>query len=353
MGLPEINIEFKKRAETAIARSENGIVALILRDDTKSGDSFRSYKYSSTSDYGVSSQWTAANQKYLRLAFECSPKYVLVERIAKEDDYDTALERLGHKKWNWLAVPGVEEANAKTIADWIIAQRAAKKTYKAVLPNYAANHEGIVNFTTDGIKHSSATYTTAEYCAMIAGLLATLPMTEGATYQTIANASEITESETPDDDINAGKFILINDGEKIKVGRGVTSLTTVSGNKTEDMKKIKIVEAMDLIRDDITASFEENYINQVNSHTNKMLFVNAVNQYFKQLVNEGVLYDEYDNKAFIDVDAQRTYLASKYDVSDMSDLEIELANTGSRVFVGASIQLQDCIEDLDFAISLE
>ena len=36
MGLPEILIEFKAKAETAVKRSENGIVALILRDDTKS-----------------------------------------------------------------------------------------------------------------------------------------------------------------------------------------------------------------------------------------------------------------------------------------------------------------------------
>ena len=36
MGLPEINIVFQSKAETAIKRSANGIVALILRDATKS-----------------------------------------------------------------------------------------------------------------------------------------------------------------------------------------------------------------------------------------------------------------------------------------------------------------------------
>ena len=35
MGLPEINIVFQSKAETAIKRSANGIVALILRDATK------------------------------------------------------------------------------------------------------------------------------------------------------------------------------------------------------------------------------------------------------------------------------------------------------------------------------
>lgn len=38
MGLPEILIEFKSRAVSAIKRSEGGIVALILKDDTQEKD---------------------------------------------------------------------------------------------------------------------------------------------------------------------------------------------------------------------------------------------------------------------------------------------------------------------------
>ena len=156
-------------------------------------------------------------------------------------------------------------------------------------------------------------------------------MTEGATYQTLAEVESITESTTPDDDIDGGKFILINDGEKVKVGRGVNSLVTLSGDKTEDMKKIKIIDSLDLIRDDIKASFEENYINVVNSHENKMLFIGAVNQYFKSLQSQGVLYDG----------------------ADWTDSEVEVANTGSIIFAGADITIQDCIEDLSFKIGLE
>ncbi len=48
MGLPEINIVFQSKAETAIKRSANGIVALILRDATK-GD-ITSYSYTNESE---------------------------------------------------------------------------------------------------------------------------------------------------------------------------------------------------------------------------------------------------------------------------------------------------------------
>lgn len=348
MGLPEINIVFQSKAETAIKRSANGIVALILRDATK-GD-ITSYSYTNESEV-VKSHWTTANYDYISKTFLGGPKRVIVERIGTEDTYDDALARLKNKKWNYLAIPSLAD-NEKDIADWIIAQRSAKKTFKAVLP-YTANNEGIINFATNDIKVGTKVYTTAEYCCRIAGLLAGLPMTEGATYQTLAEVESITESTTPDDDIDGGKFILINDGEKVKVGRGVNSLVTLSGDKTEDMKKIKIIDSLDLIRDDIKASFEENYINVVNSHENKMLFIGAVNQYFKSLQSQGVLYDGADCRAYIDVQSQREWLAQKYDVSDWTDSEVEVANTGSIIFAGADITIQDCIEDLSFKIGLE
>ena len=52
--------------------------------------------------------------------------------------------------------------------------------------------------------------------------------------------------------IDAGKFVLYNDGEKIKgVARGVNSLVTTVEGKLDSFKKIKIIEAMDLMHDDI------------------------------------------------------------------------------------------------------
>ena len=348
MGLPEINIVFQSKAETAIKRSANGIVALILRDATKSD--ITSYSYTNESEV-VKSHWTTANYDYISKTFLGGPQRVIVERIGAEDTYDDALARLKNKKWNYLAIPSLAD-NEKDIADWIIAQRSAKKTFKAVLP-YAANNEGIINFATDDIKVGTKVYTTAEYCCRIAGLLAGLPMTEGATYQTLAEVESITESTTPDDDIDGGKFILINDGEKVKVARGVNSLHILSGDKTEDMKKIKIIEGMDLMRDDIRSAFENNYIGINNSYDNKVMFVAAINQYFDGLVREGVLYGDAENTADIDVNAQRDWLAQKYDISEYSDEQIRKAKTGSYVFVTADVTFCDAIEDLKFSINIE
>lgn len=356
MGLPEILIEFKAKAETAVARSENGIVAVILKDNTSTGAVKSSYSYNYEADI-VKAHWTTANLDYLNKTFMGAPKRVIVERVTDaefgEGKYEKALARLKNKGWNWLAIPGIEEGDVADIKTWVIAQRAAKKTFKAVLPNCAANDEGIVNFATEGIVVGTKTYSASDYCGRIAGLLAGLPMTESATYQVLAEVDNITESTTPDEDIDNGKFILINDGEKIKVGRGVNSLKTLSGDKTEDMKKIKIIEGMDLMRDDIRAAFENNYIGINNSYDNKVMFVAAINQYFDGLVREGVLYGDGTNAADIDVAAQRDWLAQKYDISEYSEDQIRKAKTGSYVFVAANVTFCDAIEDLRFTINME
>lgn len=363
MGLPEILIEFKTKAETAVRRSENGVVAIILEDSSKTGDEFLSYSYNYETDI-VKAHWTAANLDYLNKVFMGSPKRVIVERIETGENfkasYDNALARLKNKTWNWLTFPGLATHSAGMVIDlqnWIIAQREAKKTFKAVLPCSFAkskpNNEGIVNFSTEDIRVGTKTYSSSEYCCRIAGLLAGLSMTESATYQVLPEIDNITESITPDADIDEGKFILINDGEKVKVGRGINSLSVLSGSKTEDMKKIKIIEGMDLMRDDIRSAFENNYIGINNSYDNKIMFVAAINQYFDGLVRQGILYGEADNSADIDVAAQRDWLSQKYDISDYTDDQIRKAKTGSYVFVIAQVTFCDAIEDLKFAINME
>lgn len=225
------------------------------------------------------------------------------------------------------------------------------KTFKAVLPNCAANSEGIINFATDNIKVGSKTYTTAEFCPRIAGILAGLSLNKSCTYYALPEVESITETETPDADVDNGKLILINDGTKIKIARGVNSLTTTTETKGEDFKKIKIIEAVDMIRDDIRKTFEDDFVGKVeNSYDNKVIFIAAVNKYFSDLAGQGVLYDQFDNKAEVDIAATRAWLAEHKDVSDWDDEKVKTANTGTNVFVKANIQIQDAIEDLNFKI---
>lgn len=351
MGLPQINIAFQTLAVSAVIRSARGIVALILKDSTKT--TFDTKIYSDVSEV-ASADWTAENLDYIQKTFLGSPSKVIVEREAVDAvDYSSALARLANKKWNYLAVPGILTADVATISNWVKTQRDTnKKTFKAVLPSSASDYEGIINFTADNIVVGAKTYTTEEYCCRIAGIMAGLPFTRSSTYFVLSEVDSITETATPDADIDAGQLILINDGENIKIGRGVNSLTTTTATKGAKFKKIKIMEAIDLMRDDIRNTFDSEYVGQVNNfYDNKILFIAAINFYFKDLQKTEVLDPNFAATAEINVDAQATYLQSQgIDTSTMQIAEIKEFNTGSQLFIKASGSPLDAMEDLDFSM---
>lgn len=355
MGLPEILITFKTEGTTAIERSERGIVALILKDSTDTG--FDSQTYNDITDVAETA-WTAANYDYIKKTLLGVPSKIIVERIASDaTSYADALSRLASKKWNYLAIPGMIADDVSTVSAWTISQRTNQhKTFKAVLPNSESDHEGIINFATGDIAVGDKTYTTAEYCCRMAGLLAGLSLSRSSTYFELTEVDNITESADPNADIEAGKLILVKKPSgAVKIGRGVNSLTTLTASKGADFQKIKIIEGVDLVNDDIRTTFEDSYVGKIiNNYDNKILFLAAVNAYLKELEKIDVLDANAANIASIDTETQRTYLQSQgVDVASLTDQQIKEYNTGSKVFASATVTFVDAMEDLTFAITME
>jgi hypothetical protein len=350
MGLPQINIVFKSLATSAIERSQRGIVALIINDTVATE---KTYIFKKISDV-KKIDFDANNYDYLKLAFLGNPTKVIVEVISESNqrNLENVLKDLETKQFNYLTMPKIDKSEVQEISNWITTCRKNGKMYKAVLPNCKANSEAVVNFTTNDIKVDETTYTTEEYCARIAGILAGLSLTRSATYFVLDEVESIKEHEAPDEDIDNGELILINDGVKIKIARGVNSFTTTTDNKSDDFKKIKIVETMDIIYEDIRRTFEDQYVGKVsNSYDNKVIFLAAVNAYFKQLQKDGVLDSSSDAIAEIDINAQEKYLNEKHiDTESLDEQALKEANTGSSVFFTANIKPLDAMEDLDFNI---
>lgn len=350
MGLPEILINFESKGTSAITRSARGIVALILKDDTKTAGEVI-YK---SIDEVVTGDWTADNYDYISKTFMGTPAKVIIERIATTaTDYNGALAILKNKKFNYLAIPNIAQLDVTNISTWIKTCRSVdKKTFKAVLPNIVADDEGIINYCTEDNYDGTKTYSASEYTCRIAGILAGLSLNRSATYYTLTELISISESTDPNTDIDAGKLILINDGEYIKIARGVNSLTTTTATKGEDFKKIKIIEGMDLARDDIRDTFHDGYTGKViNKYDNKMLFLAAVNVYFKTLGKIDVLDSNMENKAEINFEAQYNYLKGKgVDVDVLAEQQIKEYNTGAKVFMMAHAKFVDAMEDLYFDI---
>ncbi|MCD7812136.1 MAG: phage tail sheath subtilisin-like domain-containing protein [Ruminococcus sp.] len=348
LGLPVLSMIFTGKAVSAIERSARGIVAIVLKDDTEGGSKTNIYNKVDEVDF---ENWTETNYNYLKLVFDGAPTTVIAIRLATNvEGYTTALQKLKDLKWNYLTIPGIDASDVTTIAAWIKQYRDdERKTFKAVLPHSQSDHEGIINFTTENITSTitGSTLTAAEYCARIAGVLAGLSLARSSTYYVLTDISSAETPDDADDRIDNGELVIIFDGKKYKIGRGVNSLVTFTTEKTEDVRFIKIVEGMDLYMDDIIETFEDNYVGKIiNDYDGKQMFVSAIGAYHKGLLGN-VLDKSFDNTVSVDIESQRAYLESKgTDTSNMSDIEIAMANTGTKVFISSNVKFVNAMEDL-------
>lgn len=383
MGAPSMDIQFIERAITAITRGERGIVLLWVKDALPAAAANPATVILESDIPSGLSDATVEQIKLAMIGYTNAPKKVLVYGMGIAEDAETEAVEAGYKKamevsetvkFDYLAIPTVEtDGKAQDIATWVKSMRDTKrKKIKAVLPNTEADHEGVINFTTnknvktetvteqDGTKTTvDIVYTAEQYCARIAGLIAGTPLTIACTYAPLTELSDCTRLTDIDTPVDNGEFIVFYDGEKVKVVRGVNSFVTTVDGKGESFKKIKIVEAMDMINDDIIKTAQDSYLGKyANSYSNKCLLISAISGYFAQLKRDGII-SSYS--VSLDAEAIRIYLKGKglkatlddgtiKEVDECSDEEIITADTGSFVFLKGNVKILDAIEDIKMPI---
>ncbi len=366
-GLPQVIINFKTQGTTAIKRSARGIVAMILHDG--SVNSIQQYKIADTTDI-PDETLSAKAVELVKLCLKGTPLRILLYVIPTTD---TAVEENGHLvdqndvldtiqsvKWNYICIPtstGTEQAD---LVSWIKAQRNNKrKTFKAVCAKQAADHEGIINFCTDNIvaengtdDNGDALYTTynaVEYTARIAGILAGLALDRSATYYSLTEVQSVETYTDIDERIDKGQLLLFDemDGNGVKIARACNSLATFTTDKGEDFRYIKIIEAVDMITDDIRDTFKKYYIGKViNDYDHKMLFITAILVYFDE-IKGNVLDRDGANTVDIDESKQLNYAKLKGEnTEDMTAMEIRKYNTGTQVFLSGKVKPVNAMEDL-------
>lgn len=360
MGLPQISIEFKTQGVSAIKRGERGIVMLILNDVTALG------LHDMYSPDDIPTGLSAKNKEQIALAMRGGVKpplkvVVYVYDTNQSGSLASSLKAIEMVQWDYLAIPDYQAEDEAIVLPQVKSWRDnLNKRIKAILPNVKGQHEGIINSTTASftVRKGTAdeqTFSTAEYCSRIAGLLAGTPLTISATYQVLPEVDFVptkTKGEL-DAAVEAGEFICFHDGEKVKVARAVNSLTEFIEGKSEDFSKIKLVDIQDLIHTDIYKTVEDYYIGKYsNSYDNKCLLVNAIQGYFESLELAGFL-DPGKSRVEIDVEEQRAYLKSMgMDVSKMNDQQIKEANTKDKVYLKGNCKILDAIEDFKLKINI-
>lgn len=349
IGMPQIKIQFESQGLTAIQRSETGIVLLLLKGE--SAEEQGSYKFNSLVEVPEETPFSEKNAQMIRLAFEASPKRMLVEVYGDTNPLAQVLNKLKLVKFNYYAAPTAPSEDIKKIQSWhknLV--ETEDKTIKYVGYNYEGDHETIINWAVDYCVYDQKRYTGQEFTALIASQLAALPLTRSFTYfkWPLLTEAALPYVENEDKAVNEGKLFLTYDGEDYKIARAVNSLVTYHAKKGEDFSKIKIVDAMHLIKDDIRDTFEKFYVGKIlNNYENKQQFMALINRvYFVELRNT-VLENTDRNRVDIDVAANLRYAIKRgAKVDDMTKQQIKEFNTGSNVFLDGYVSLLDAMEDL-------
>lgn len=350
---PRVTVSFTELGISAITRGDKGTVAVIVRDAANVPP------FSITQASQTPTTLGKENQDYIKrtfLGYVTPPKKVIVYVMGTGGALADALDYMAAQVFDYIVGPAdCTKEEAADIASWVKSQRLNNGAkYKAVLPNHKADNYAIVNFTGDAMTDGTTVWATAAYCSRIAGLLAGTPMKIAATYAPLPELSDCARltKEESDEAVGAGELALRWDGRKVKLDRAVTSLVTTSQGMLDSFKKIKIVEIMDLIRTDITATAEDEYVGKyANSYDNKMLLVAAVRGYFMGLEQSCLVQPGYT--VDIDVDKQEQFLVSKgVNTEEMTEQQLREADTGSYVFLLVRCKILDAIEDIDINVEI-
>lgn len=358
MGLPVMNVIFTAVARNSIRRSERGVVGMIVKDaKVPATNPVVVYK-----EKDIPEDLSDANKEQIKLALignDTAPAKIVVYVLdSKAESYETALNYFSVKKVTWLCCPTAKtDAQTETIVTWVKNERDERDKVKAVLPEAAADDEGIINYATKTVTAGGKEYTAESFCSRIAGLLAGTSNKSSSTYAVLDEVTECEKKKKAELDaaIEEGKFVLYYDGEKVKVGRGVNSLQTVKKGKGNPWKKIRVVEIMDMLHDDLILLAEDNYIGKYpNTYANKCLLVSAINSYLAEMERNGMIEDYTIG---LDVDAIKDYIienkgVTRDEAEAMDEAEIKKQYTDEKVFLSASATLVDVMEDITLDITV-
>lgn len=358
--LPNIEVTFKQLSGSLVERSERGIAVLIVKDDTDKTIEYKEYK-SILSVEKDKEKYSKENLQYIKDIFNFSLNKVVVVRVDKTGgniaDALTLIEK--NIKTGWITIADGVTDDWSTLASWIKSKELERKTYKAVVYKVSgADSKHVVNFYNDSVTFNDSREKVSgeKYCPSLVGILASCNVKRGATYFKCANLKSVEEVEDNQAAVVAGKFILVNDIDDVQIALGINSMITTDGKTaTEDMKYIDIVEAMDLIGDDISNVFKNEYLgNYKNSYDNQILLISSINSYFKQLADQNVLDSSYENKVDVDVESQRLAWIGSGKTEAETWNEQQLKNNAYKrtVFLSGDIKILGTMENLQFNINL-
>lgn len=225
-------------------------------------------------------------------------------------DYVDALEAFEGQDFHVLTLDGVTDPALRTsIVAWVkrvrsegkgilltlggssIDDKASDAASKAISRSAVIDAEGVINVGTGAMLNGNE-YSSAQIAAWVAGLIAGQQLRESTTYAG-SPFDDVTRRWTRSEQekaIQGGVFLLVHDGRRVKVLRGVNSLITLREGQNKGWKKIRKIRVIDQINADLQRTAEDTYIGKVNNTTEgRLALIGACKQYLQTLAMENII----------------------------------------------------------------
>jgi hypothetical protein len=340
-GRPGLFLNFVDAAAAAVASGSLGTVAMT-HTKAITGTAVSGKFYTVDGEAQAIELFGAANIASIMYVLKGGAKEVLVyvlSEAADESAYTAAFSKLNTRKFDAFVFDTMVSADIQAAALlWMQDSRDAGQYFHVVFGCTSASDDqtpenGIarcaalkddfaVNLVV-GVVDGVTILNSAQIAPYFAGLIASTPLNASTTYAV-----------TPFQDVNmrltntqikaalaAGAFVLVNDGEKVKVERGLCT----SG------KKIRRTRTQMAIVTDVTRTAENAFVGKViNNADGQVALISAIKTYMERMAANGVI--------------------------DGSSIVVKLSDTypsvGDQVFIDMSFRDLDSVEEIYLTVQI-
>jgi hypothetical protein len=298
---PGLYINFKDAAIAQITGGTRGIVAIPQKVYTGGTATPKTF-YTVENEADAIALFGASNIQSIKFALQGGAKEVLVYTMPASPvtaDYVDMRDAFEARPFNVFVFDGeitaTEQGNTVT---WLATNRTEKKHFMFVTGGNASDDqtpatgntrsttlldEAVVNLIS-GVTIGGTNYSSGQYAAFIAGLIAGTPINASITYTQVAvddvtkrlRNSEIVTA------LGAGSLVLVNDGENVKIEQGLSTAK----------KKIRSIRARQAVASDIEKTARDNYIGKLdNNEAGRDTLFSAIKAYLETLQDSNVLTD--------------------------------------------------------------
>jgi hypothetical protein len=295
-------INFVSAAVAQITGGARGTVAIPLKTYTGTATAKNFYLVEKEKD--AVDLFGDANIQSIRFALQGGAKEVLVYTMPASPvtaDYVDMRAAFDARPFNVFVYDGIVLASEQDATlTWVQANKADGKHFNVIFgcavaaddltpatgdarsirlaDDYAVN---LIN----GVIVSGVAKNSAEYAPFVAGLIAGAALNRSVTYS-VAPVDDVTRRMTNAEiklSLSKGSFILVHDGEKVKVERGIST----------SLAKIRKVRAEMAIAVDITKTGADFYIGKLDNNSDgQKALIGSISAYLERLADSNVLVRE-------------------------------------------------------------